>query len=973
MAEVGAAPFFDGRLILDRKADARLRAALPDFSRNAQSRISVLVVFSSVPTADELYALRSLGSLSSFTERVAALSLPSGSLDELAALNFVDRISKPRTLRSQLDVSVPEILAEQAWGSARDSEGHPFDGSGVVIGIVDSGIDYLHKDFVFSNGTNKILYIWDQTSDGKLPDEFDYGYECNHLDIQSQTCPEFDGGSTGQTTGHGTAVAAVAASTGEAGLLFDSCLSYHSGIFTDETAECQTYGGEPFVLLGAPNDYMYFGSNNLYNKVYFDFAVSGAYGDVTWEYSQGSSSWAKLKNDTHTIKVDDRDQTFFSLTDGTAGLSKSGTFAFSPPEKANGKTDWKTDAVDGVKDKYWLRVSVSEVIRAASVNRLRETTPYYGVAPGAYIVAVKLKDGEENHVLDGMSYVIQKARELGLPVVIDHSMGDSLGSHDGMEPLEIAMTDITRDGVPIVVSAGNSRDLDLHVNGKLPEGQSVTVSWANAPSRRKNYIDLWYSTSDSLGISVKTPSGEVVLGPTPKEGITTKDANVIIEQDEFTHGKEWWIEITSPESKLQSTPWSFTLGGVKVTNGKWDAWTEPGYFEKGDHYAIDPQDTIDSPGTAEGVITVGSYLNRLYWRSGCSECIESSLALGKFGVWTKSWSAPGTGALVDSSGMGPTRDGRTKPELTAPGAGIVTARASTRNSKLSDPDDFHQEWDGTSFAAAHVVGVIALMLQMNRYLSPSGIKSILTQSARQDGFTGKIDAHSGSPLWGWGKVNALISTLEAPTMYTVRMELQPIPGNYLADLNLDGQKLLTISLNDTKSVSLDFKQGETHTIDLTPVIIFVAPGVRYHLEESGSWTFSAGGVRHFEYKLQYYVEVVSRFGNTTGTGWYDANSTATVTVDPTVVKGFRFQGWTGSATSQSPAATIRVDSQKRLVAEWREAASPAIAGFLIAALAVVGVIGVASLTVLSKTGRFSFAWIREGERTRRLRRLLSGS
>ncbi len=49
---------------------------------------------------------------------------------------------------------------------------------------------------------------------------------------------------------------------------------------------------------------------------------------------------------------------------------------------------------------------------------------FVGVAPGAYIISVKLADGYEDHVLDGFNYLVTKARKLGMPLVIDYSFGD---------------------------------------------------------------------------------------------------------------------------------------------------------------------------------------------------------------------------------------------------------------------------------------------------------------------------------------------------------------------------------------------------------------------------------------------------------------------------------------------------------------------------------------------------------------------
>ena len=51
-------------------------------------------------------------------------------------------------------------------------------GQGVLIGIVDTGIDYTHKAFVKADGTTKIVSIWDQSiPTGSPPDGFNYGTE----------------------------------------------------------------------------------------------------------------------------------------------------------------------------------------------------------------------------------------------------------------------------------------------------------------------------------------------------------------------------------------------------------------------------------------------------------------------------------------------------------------------------------------------------------------------------------------------------------------------------------------------------------------------------------------------------------------------------------------------------------------------------------------------------------------------------
>ncbi|TCK98465.1 subtilase family protein [Natranaerovirga hydrolytica] len=90
----------------------------------------------------------------------------------------------------------------------------PLRGNDVLIGFVDSGIDYLHPAFIYEDATTKILSIWDQTiTEGQAPEGFNYGTEYTSEDINKaiQSDNPLESVPSVDDTGHGTFLAGIAA------------------------------------------------------------------------------------------------------------------------------------------------------------------------------------------------------------------------------------------------------------------------------------------------------------------------------------------------------------------------------------------------------------------------------------------------------------------------------------------------------------------------------------------------------------------------------------------------------------------------------------------------------------------------------------------------------------------------------------------------------------------------------------------
>lgn len=87
-------------------------------------------------------------------------------------------------------------------------------GRGVIIGFVDTGIDYTKDAFKFEDGSTKILDIWDQTIDGPRPDYLYYGsaYDSEQINLALKSDNPFSVVPTLDEDGHGTFLASIAAS-----------------------------------------------------------------------------------------------------------------------------------------------------------------------------------------------------------------------------------------------------------------------------------------------------------------------------------------------------------------------------------------------------------------------------------------------------------------------------------------------------------------------------------------------------------------------------------------------------------------------------------------------------------------------------------------------------------------------------------------------------------------------------------------
>ncbi|RLB54315.1 MAG: hypothetical protein DRI34_12200, partial [Deltaproteobacteria bacterium] len=152
---------------------------------------------------------RAVASLAGWAGRavgdIVPVRLPLEQLGELAALPGVVRIEGRPPRRLLLDISRAEVRADLVEQGTEPLP--PLDGSGVLVALVDTGVDYDHPDL--SAESSRVLRIWDQfVASGQPPPGQSQGALCDRRSILRKSCDSID------IVGHGTHVTATMASSG---------------------------------------------------------------------------------------------------------------------------------------------------------------------------------------------------------------------------------------------------------------------------------------------------------------------------------------------------------------------------------------------------------------------------------------------------------------------------------------------------------------------------------------------------------------------------------------------------------------------------------------------------------------------------------------------------------------------------------------------------------------------------------------
>jgi len=495
-----------------------------------------------------------------------------------------------------------------------------------------------------------------------------------------------------------------------------------------------------------------------------------------------------------------------------------------------------------------------------------------GMAPSADIIFVKgIRDPQsfggfsEADIIAGCQYIFQKADALDRPAVINLSLGGHLGAHDGTSLEEQSLTNLVGPGKIIVAAAGNSGFDKIHAGGNTFSGETNETLWLVDADAGLSLVDLWYdpgvlnrftvgvyannngvlnflsatkSISAGQALDTTLTVDSQILGNVVIDAATTSDPN-------NGDGRALFLV----ESDNTELVWTILTRSAR--SGRLDMWVVTGgeFYDRVVGFADviempgNSDYTVGMPATAEKVFAVGAYVTKNRWQSADGSFYNS---INPDPSDPNTTIIPYIGQRAYFSSRGPTRDGRLAPHIAAPGEVIFSALSShlTPGFGYSTQRELqgggYLGLQGTSMAAPHVTGVIALMLQANPNLTYDLVLQILQETARRDNFTGSVPNHQ----FGAGKIDAFAAVQRA---IASTGNQPPLVEHDPPQLPRAQQAMnITANISDENginSVSLKYRQGgesDFSTLAMTasnnsyqaaiPAEAVTSRGVEYYIE-----------------------------------------------------------------------------------------------------------------------------------------------
>jgi subtilisin family serine protease len=298
---------------------------------------------------------------------------------------------------------------------------------------------------------------------------------------------------------------------------------------------------------------------------------------------------------------------------------------------------------------------------------------------------------------------------------------------DGSTEEEMLTNEIARSGVTVIGGGGNLASGNMLVRKTLKKAQLETFKFSSPATGEGKKNDgsfvsfLWKGKDKKAVFTVLTPDNK--LSPEIKEGsgilkvgnyninykreVSSKGTVMMrfafSEKDSGTVKGDWQVRVHAKDDMD-------VFGFIVDVTQSWGGTTR--WYSD----FISDEGSVTFPSTADSCLAIGAYTVNYAWGP-----------------------QDGIGKLCYYSGRGFNISGKVGIEICAPGHSTFTC----------GPNNSYTLFSGTSSAAPHVVGTVALLLQINPALTHSEVRNILRHTATSDEFTGAVP----NTNWGAGKLN----------------------------------------------------------------------------------------------------------------------------------------------------------------------------------------------------------------------------
>lgn len=399
-------------------------------------------------------------------------------------------------------------------------------------------------------------------------------------------------------------------------------------------------------------------------------------------------------------------------------------------------------------------------------------TPYAGIARDADIV-VSTSTLSDVGLLAGVEDIIDYAKEVGKPAVINLSMGNYTGAHDGTS-LFSQYLDMCADDAIIVLSAGNEGLRTNYLSfGFTSEKNEVAFRLGNSKWNQLEMYgitDIWGDDDSPLTVEISVYNDDTynILYTYPPftldnydvEQITWNPDEPVIEGCALD-GYMLIAGGVDPENNRRQIMLMYDYDSPEKTPGGWARYVlavkvsgTPGksvdIFADGSYTRLmrlsgnpvpNSDMSISDLACGHRVISVGMYGNR--------STIPVSVKNESTGIWTEIEEDTGIEEMstIGHSSYGTLRDGRILPLTVAPGYILVSSLSRPYLAAYPEQECLRLDapWlaeGGTSMSSPYVAGFIATWLEANPQLTPEDIIRLIAATNRTD-IPDMDDPHNG--------------------------------------------------------------------------------------------------------------------------------------------------------------------------------------------------------------------------------------